>query len=333
VTIEQLADALRAAREATVSTLSALFLGMRSYREDDAEAFARQALPLILAGQRTVAQVVALYIAEAAQQATVSEENPIGIPIPPIGIPDVDVTGRLGDVDFFTVYQRPFVTIWAELARRSPVDPSAVPDPEEIAGSMSKAVDKAEKRLASMVEMDLQQAEARAAKEAMSRLPKEVRPTHWRRVLVGEENCALCTIASTQRYYVEDLKAVHPGCDCKVRPVFPGEDDPDDDELLEAAHDAVEELLGESSRGGREPDYRKLMLASTKRHGELAAPLLANPRHDFTGPRGIPRNPAKTDADLSKVDGPPSSAPLGAVADALAAATAAQSANRKDRQG
>jgi len=142
VTVDELAEILANARRAVVSTASALFLGMRSYREPDAEAFARQVLPLVLAGQRTIAQVVAIYTAEAAQEATVSTARPIGISIPPPAIPDVDVVGRLGDTDFQVVYQRPFVTVWAELARRAPADPARVPDPVEVEGSMTRAVDK-----------------------------------------------------------------------------------------------------------------------------------------------------------------------------------------------
>jgi hypothetical protein len=303
VTVDELAEILATARRAVVDTATALFLGMSAYREPDSEAFARQVLPLILAGQRTVAQVVAIYTAEAAQQATVSTTAPIGISIPPPAIPDADVLGRLGDTDFQVVYQRPFVTVWAELARRAPVDPGTVPEPVEVEGSMTRAVDKGAKRLASMADMDLQQAASRAATAAMRRLPASVRPTHWRRVLVGPENCALCTVASTQRYSIETLKPVHPGCDCQVRPVFPGQDDPDDDSLLEAAHGAVEELVGVSDRGGRAVDFRKIVLAATHRHGELVAPLLARPRDDFTGPRDIPRDPARTGVPVSTADG------------------------------
>jgi hypothetical protein len=291
VTVDELADLLRSAREAVVSTLSALFLGLSSYRENDAEVFARQAMALILAGQRTVAEIVALYVQQTAQAATVTPENPTGIPIPPITIPDVDVLGRLpGSDEFSVIYQRPFVTIWAELARRSPVAPDVAPDPLEVDGSMTKAVAKGVDRLERMADVDLQQAASRAATAAMQRLPEPARPTHWRRRLIGEDNCALCTIASTMRYTIEHLKPIHPGCDCQVEPIYPGQDDPDDDALLEAAHAAVLELTGDDDedRGGRAVDYRKITLSMERHHGELAAPLLANPRHDFTTASQIP---------------------------------------------
>jgi hypothetical protein len=35
-------------------------------------------------------------------------------------------------------------------------------------------------------------------------------------------------------------------------------------------------------------DYRKITLSMERHHGELAAPLLANPRHDFTTASQIP---------------------------------------------
>lgn len=292
MTVDELAEILRTAREGVVSTLTALFWGMSSYREADAEAFARQALPLILAGQRTVAQVVAAYTQQAAQDAA-----PAGIVIPPISIPDADVLGRLPDIDLYPVYQRPIVTIWAELAKAPPArvldaELDAAPDPVDVEGSMTKAVDKGAKRLASMVDMDLQQAQSRAARAAMQALGDRRGPLHWRRVLVGEENCALCTIASTQKYSLDVLKPVHPGCDCQVRPVFPGQDDPDDDNLLESAHAAVEELTGVSDRGGRAPDYRKIILSMTKEHSELPVPLLARPQDRFATAKDIP-NAAK----------------------------------------
>ena len=286
MTVDELADLLRAARDAVVSTLSALFLGLSSYRENDAEAFARQAVPLILAGQRTVAEIVALYVQQTAQ-----EQAPAGISIPPITIPDADVLGRLpGSEEFLVVYQRPFVTVWAELAKAAAVDPARVPDPVEVEGSMTRAVEKGDDRLSRMADMDLQQAASRAATAAMTALPPARRPAYYRRRLVGSENCALCTIASTNRYRIEHLKPVHPGCDCQVEPIYPGQDDPDDDALLEAAHAAAVELVGgDEDRGGRRVDYRKITLSSMeRRHGELAAPLLANPRHDFTGPSQIP---------------------------------------------
>lgn len=295
MTVDELAELLRNARDATVSTLSALFLGLSSYREPDAEAFARLVLPLVLAGQRTVAQIVAVYLTDAAQQATVTPERPTGISIPPISIPDVDVLGRLPDVDMLPVYERPFVTVWAELAKspaRRVLDAQLAEAtfPGEIEGSMTKAVQKGVQRLERMADMDLQQAASRAASAGMKRLPPNVRPAHWRRRLIGEENCALCVVASTMRYTVDTLKPVHPGCDCQVEPIFAGQDDPDDDALLEAAHTAVQELTGRSDRGARAVDYRKIITSMTKRHGELAAPLLARPLDHFTGPSQIPES-------------------------------------------
>ncbi|WP_399142277.1 hypothetical protein Q3A86_33130 [Streptomyces sp. NBUA17] len=138
-------------------------------------------------------------------------------------------------------------------------------------------------RLLSITETDLQLARTHAARQAMQR--GGVR--YFRRRLTGTKNCALCVIASTQRYRVKDLMPIHPGCHCKPDPL-PGDRDPGqiiDEDLLKEAHDAVAKGVGSSDRGGRAPDYREVIV--TRQHGEYG-PLLAVRRHEFTGPDDIP---------------------------------------------
>ena len=81
----------------------------------------------------------------------------------------------------------------------------------------------------------------------------------YRRVLTGRENCALCLVASTQRYWVEDLLPIHPGCDCNVQPLPPGMEDSQviDQDLLERAHAAVEDRYGSYAPDARGIDYKK----------------------------------------------------------------------------
>lgn len=56
--------------------------------------------------------------------------------------------------------------------------------------------------------------------------------------------------------------------------------DPDE---VERIHERVADLLGESDRGGRAPDYR---LISVREHGEFG-PTLTWRGQDFTGPADI----------------------------------------------
>ena len=94
----------------------------------------------------------------------------------------------------------------------------------------------------------------------------------------------MCVVASTQRYRIENLNPIHPGCNCAVDPLFGDVSElVIEPELLEAVHDAVGQLTGASDRGAREPDYRQLLVSATAEHGELGT-LLVRPRDQFTGP-------------------------------------------------
>jgi len=76
-------------------------------------------------------------------------------------------------------------------------------------------------------------------------------------------------------------------CDCGVEPL-PGDKDPGhviDEDLLEATHARVAAIMGEADRGGRNPDYRKLIV--THEHGEIG-PLVAWKGDRFTGRSQIP---------------------------------------------
>jgi hypothetical protein len=285
VTLDELTALVAELRRQTVDTAIAMFYGMAQYRDADAVVFVDAFLPVLRAGQRTMAQLVAAYLAySAAESLPVSTAGQPGNLILPPGIPDVDILDRDG-VDMWEVYQRPFRTVWTQLAEGRP---------------MTDAVTAGGTRVAEMTDMDLQQAESRAFRSGMERLPEQVRPRYWRRVLEGPESCALCVLASTRRYSRGDLKAVHPGCDCKVEPIYPGEGDPfaaRDDELVARAHAAAAELTGAADAGGRRVDYRTLTTNITARHGEHEAPLLVRPLDRFTDPGDLPGDdPARRSA-------------------------------------
>jgi hypothetical protein len=180
-----------------------------------------------------VANLTSVYLAAA----TGSEPLPV--------LPDV-TEGR--GVPPETVYSRPVIQARTMVSKGE---------------TIVEALQAGKRRLESLATTDLQMAKIRQGQRSLEHGGK----THYRRVLKGSHNCAMCIIASTQRYFVAKLMPIHPGCDCDVEPLEPGRELVIDPEKLEAAHQKVKEITGISDRGGRAPDYRKLLV--TNHHGEL----------------------------------------------------------------
>jgi hypothetical protein len=172
-----------------------MFRGLGSWREPDADRFVGQAVPLV---QRALGSLTAAYIASQASLA-------LGRPVAPPGVRDAAMVNLRAGVTPFQVYRRPFVTLYTWLSEGL---------------SFREALQRAENRLEQIGGFDPQQTYAEAARDAMRQLPADSAPSGWRRVLVGEENCAMCVVASTQRYTVAALNPMHVNCDCRVEPVF-----------------------------------------------------------------------------------------------------------------
>lgn len=252
----------RGLSEQTVTLLVAMFVDLGSWHDTDVEHFLDQAVPIIQAGQQTLAELTAVYVA-----STVGAETEVPT-LPVDAVTDLRAGAAVAEV-----YTRPFVTVRTALARGK---------------RLPEAVHDGQVRLGQIAELDLQQAYAHASRDAMTGLPEGARPAWWARVPVGEYDCALCLIAATQRYQRGDLNPIHPACDCVVKPLT-ARTDPGQviaPELLDRVHAAVAEMTGTTDRGARAPDYRKLALNMTGRHGELGA-VLRNPGDHFTGPGNL----------------------------------------------
>ncbi|MEU3528830.1 hypothetical protein AB0E62_34115 [Streptomyces sp. NPDC038707] len=235
------------------------FSGLSSYRDEDATAFVEQILPVVLGAQQQMGALTDAYLSSMVGDMFGGAAATLGVQIP----------GAIRGVPPEEVYRRPFVTIWSALAEGK---------------SMTDAVRQGQNRLTSITGTDLQLVRTEATRQVLG---GDDRVKFYRRVLRGSYNCALCVIASTQRYHKEKLMPIHPGCDCGTRPL-PADQDPGqvlDPELLEAAHDAVQAGTGKVDRGGRLPDYRDIII--DRQHGELG-PIMAIRRQDFTGPKDIP---------------------------------------------
>ncbi|OYN80427.1 hypothetical protein [Mycolicibacterium sphagni] len=135
------------------------------------------------------------------------------------------------------------------------------------------------RRLQNAVDTDFQMAAIRQGRRSM----RDGGRKYYRRVPTGRESCAMCLIAATQRYKVENLLPIHPACDCRVDELEPGMDLDQviDPKMLEDTHQQVKAFAGIADRGGRMPDYRELII--THEHGEIG-PVIAWRNHDFTGP-------------------------------------------------
>lgn len=236
-----------------MNAIGSLWHSLPAYRTAEIDRFIARAVPLVNAGQLQVANLTATYL-----------RDQLGTFVPV----DRDlVTGGRG-VAAADVYRRPATAAYTALSKGE---------------SVSAAIAAGSKRLASLASMDMQMAKVRQAQRSL----EGGGAGGFRRTLTGNENCAMCLIASTQRYNVGELLPIHPGCDCGVAPLPRGADLSQqviDESLLEEVHAAVEDRTGVSDRGGRDPDYRHLV--SVREHGEYGPTLTFTDQH-FTSQADI----------------------------------------------
>ena len=248
-------------RASMVQQLFAIWFSLGSYRDLDVPNFLDMSMPLVTAAQETSAQATFTYIQMQLELAGVDSE----MDLPPLG----DITGpnlRNGTPPE-VVYTRPFKEVWTALKNGY---------------SFDDAIRMGSDRLRQLVETDIQLAHTHAARNAFSR---RTDIAGFRRVPTGDYTCALCMIASTQRYRSFDLMPIHPGCDCRVAPITNKDTiQRVDKETLERIHQSIEKQFGMSARDAREIDYRKILLVEN--HGEYG-PTLTVAKHKFTGPNDL----------------------------------------------
>lgn len=242
-------------RDATIASVTALWDGLPDYRDGNIDGFVGRVVPRVRAGQIKTAQLTDAYFRQAA--AARGENVPMAL------LPR-DEIAAVRKVDPEVEFRRPAVTLYTELSKGAP---------------LAVGVAAGAARLASLVSTDVQLAKTTQAQASM----RAGGFTYYRRVLTGNENCALCTIASTQRYFVADLMPIHPGCDCGQETVTSDWEPPQviDRDTLEQAHGDVENFLGDFDRSGRSPNYKELII--THENGEWG-PTLSWLSDRFTGP-------------------------------------------------
>ena len=242
------------------------------YRASAVEDMIEAITPRVAAGQLRIADLTRAYLAQCARELGWK------VVLPPID--QEEIRGARG-VDPRVVYRRPAVDVYTALAAGKPLPQAAA---------------EGRLRLTQLIGGDMQLAKVHASRQSMRGYPEEGQ--FYRRVLTGRENCALCVVASTQRYYRGDLLPIHPGCDCDVQPLPPGlaVNQVIDEDLLEQVHQITADRLGVSDRGGRTPDYRKLLTVSE--HGEYGPTL------SWSQPKAKPKTKAG-EAEPPKPPKPP----------------------------
>lgn len=243
-------------RASMVQQLYAIWFGLPNYRDESISDWMGVALPIVQAGRETSALATNTYMQFQMELAGADASN-------------LDFPGTITEEAIRNgateqeVYSRPFKEVWESLHNGNPFD---------------LAVQDGANRLRQLVETDIQLSHTHTSRTLLSQRNDVV---GFRRIPTGEFTCALCLVASTQRYHKLDLMPIHPGCDCRVAPII-GDQDPGqivDKDFLEQIHQAVERQFGMSARDARSIDYRKIPIVHS--HGEYG-PTLAVRGQNFT---------------------------------------------------
>ncbi len=224
------------------------FLNLGSWRDADVDRYINQISPT-LSGIKLQASrsTIAFYKA----MADLNGEDWTGVVST---ASDVSTKALRRGVGSEIVYKRPFVDMRTALANGQ---------------SMTDAINAGALRAQQLASTEVQLARQNAGLKARNANDRIV---GFIRTLSGMENCALCYVASTQRYTRGDLLPIHPGCDCGEMPIY-GTQDPGqviNEVRLDAAHEAVNTRFGAWAADARTIDYRAIKIVE---HGEMG-PLL-----------------------------------------------------------
>lgn len=278
---------VRAVRRRVLTFVAATWFALGSWRDQDIEDFVALIVPMVVGGQRSISSLTVAYLAQLAQLQFGGRLRPATV------APEQVTVEALRGVPAVEVYTRPGATVWTELAGGRGV-------PEAVLRGGDRALE--------VAATDLQLAKTHTAREVLRQDKRQ--PTGWRRVLEGDTSCGLCALAATQRYTIEDLMPIHPGCDCSVAPLYGWNDRILDPGEVDRIHQLAKDFFGDgvdtfaASAGShttrREYDFRDLVVVHE--HGELG-PVLAEKGHGFTGPSKLrprepraPRGPVKYDS-------------------------------------
>jgi hypothetical protein len=262
-----------AIRTQVVTFIDTVWAGLGDYRDADIDQFVHLAGPVLDAGQHLTAALTDAYLAALENITLGTATGPAGIP------PEAVSTEALRGVPTDELLRRPAVELYTHLAHGEP---------------FNVALERATRRATSVTETNLQLAKTHAAAHVLDTKPNVA---GYRRSLKGPASCALCIVASTQRYHRKQLMPIHPGCDCGVITIYADRDPGQviDPARLAGVQDRIAERFGAFSEEGRtvpgvkldtgEPaTYKDVLVTHT--HGEIG-PVLGVRGQQFTGPAAI----------------------------------------------
>lgn len=254
-------------RDAVAAFVLGRWNGMESWHDDDMVRFQNEILPVVLSGERRVADLTNSYLTASSNAADGSSFR-----TPPVAYADVTGAALRSGAEPSEVYMRPQMVLNYELSKGATV---------------TAAVTAGGNRLKTLVETDMQLART-------STVSKYGKRPFYRRVLTGSENCALCVVASTQRYRKGSLMPIHGHCDCAVEELFGAPDQVIDRPTLESLHAAIEAQFGGTDRGAKyladgNNSYSDFLdLIVTRNDGETGPTLAWRDQH-FRGPAEVAR--------------------------------------------
>jgi hypothetical protein len=272
-TRKELSDAYQAVSSrllnAAGTSASNLFKTLPDWRDENIATFIQKMDALMTSSKSQAAKLAVAYYREISKLENQRFVAPV------ISPEELSTSVLRNGADPEQVYTRPFVDMRTALSKGA---------------SVTDAINKGAFRAQDLARTEIQLARRGAGLRARGRNQNIV---GYLRVLSGAENCALCYVASTQRYRKGDLLPIHPGCDCGETPIYGTTDVGQviDQERLDATHESIAERFGVSDRSARAIDYSKI---AVREHGELG-PVLTVADQNFTGPNDLP--PARTWGD------------------------------------
>jgi len=231
-----------------------LFSTLGSWRDDDVLRYVQQLNPVLGGAKKQATQATIAFYQNIARLTGQPFNRPV------IAASDLATKTLRNNITSETLFRRPFVDMRRGLASGAP---------------MTDAIQAGARRANQLAQTEVQLAKRQVGYRVRQANQNIV---GYIRTLTGSENCALCYVASTQRYHKGDLLPIHPGCDCGEMPLY-GTDDPGqiiDQQRLDATHEAVEARFGEYDRSVRSIDYRNIMVED---HGEMG-PVLTWKKHN-----------------------------------------------------
>lgn len=253
-----------AIREHAAQAITVWWATLTGVDEADIDRFVEYAVPVVAGAQSATAELVDGYLAAYLAAITGADVGPVGL-----DGPSLSGAALRGGVGPDVVYRRPLVEI-----RRALADGS----------SWEQAKQRGLDRATSTAETDVALAHRAAADAGM----EAHQVAGYRRVLTGR-SCALCAVASTQRYRTGKLMPIHSHCDCRIAPIA-GDQDPGrviNRPLLKQLKDAgVVEDITRQRQGKPAIDRSGGRVVAVEEHGELG-PVLTRAGDSFTGPGDI----------------------------------------------